>query len=95
MILSTILAVEMLRQVGTGALVPRAPRIENRPQFVPRTGFVGEPKGKRVPLEKIIRMPCTSTECRLFCHPENMMRPGWCHYYLEPEDGYLTLEVRQ
>lgn len=95
MIVAVVLAMELVRQTGTGAMVPRAPRLENREQHIPKKGFAGTTK-KGVSLTAILKMPCVSTACRLYCHPDNIvMRPGWCSYYGVPTDGYLTLKLEE
>ena len=97
MLFELIIAATMLRQEGTGDLIPRAERIPNRPQYQHPGGPVGRPD-KRGPAGSGQKPPmgwsdlfkaCVSVECRMFCKPDNEMRPDWCQFYSPPKEGYI------
>ena len=90
--LALIIVAELLRQEGTGQMIPRAPLVPNRPQYEHPGGPVGPRNTPAIGLDKIIKHHCISVECRLYCNPENMMRPPWCVRMETPIDGYIQLQ---
>ena len=91
-LVEVILAATMLRQEGTGDMIPRADPIPNRPQYQHPGGPV-RPHNMPPPMSWSDPFKaCISVECRLFCKPDNQMRPDWCNFYNAPRDGYIELE---
>jgi hypothetical protein len=93
MLFELIIVAQMLRQEGTGDLIPRAEPIPNRPQYQHPGGPVGRPD-KRGPAGppmgwSDLFKACVSVECRMFCKPDNEMRPDWCKFYNAPKGGYI------
>ena len=92
MLLEVIFAAAMLRQEGTGELIPRAEPLPNRPQYEHPGGPVG-PRNMKPPMSWSDPFrACVSVECRLFCKPDNEMRPIWCDYYSPPKNGCIELK---
>ena len=91
MLFTVLILTTVLQQEGTGDIVRSAESIPNRPQYEHPGGPV-RPRNMLPPMSWSHPFKaCISIECRLFCKPDNEMRPECCSYYNPPKDGYIEL----